>query len=100
MKVYIAGKITGLSVPEYRAKFNACKEKVKKIYPNAEIVTPIDLCPDDMSWGDSMEICLNEIKKCNTIYMMNDWQDSKGATVEHIVAKILDINIEYESVTN
>ena len=48
-KIYIGGKITGLSVPEYRKKFEKAKKMVQSKYPDAEVIIPTDLCPDDMN---------------------------------------------------
>ena len=96
MKIYIAGAITGYTPEQFHAKFEECRDRVALKYPQAQIIIPTDLCPDDMGWADCMKICLNELKSCNLIYMMKDWKESKGATAEHIVAEILDIAIEYD----
>ncbi len=94
-KIYIGGKITGLSVPEYRKKFEKAKKMVQSKYPDAEVIIPTDLCPDDMSWADSMDICIDTLWECDAIFFTHDWQDSHGSMIEKKIAEKLGIVIIY-----
>jgi hypothetical protein len=41
--------------------------------------------------SDIWELC-----RCDSIYMLENWKDSKGARIELIIAKILFKNVYYE----
>lgn len=94
-KIYIGGKITGLPVNEYRKKFEEARKTVASIYPNAEVIIPTDLCPDDMGWAESMEICIDTLWNCDMICFTPDWKDSHGSLIEKKLAEKLGIKIIY-----
>lgn len=80
MKVYISGKITGLDRQVAVGNF-ARAEKILKS-KGYEVVNPTRLCTADMDWDEAMKICIAELKKCDAIYMLPDWRESKGAIIE------------------
>ena len=95
MKIYIGGKITGLPIPVYKQKFNEARQKVKDMYPDAEVIIPTDLCADDTGWAESMEICLDTLWGCDIICFTPDWQDSQGSLIERKIAEKLGRKIIY-----
>lgn len=82
MKVYIAGKITG--DPYYKAKFARAA---------ADIVdaghTPINpaMQPEGMSNADYMRISFAQLDSADAVAFLPDWEDSKGAQLEHLWAE-------------
>lgn len=81
MKIYIAGKITGLD--NYKELFNkAEKELLAKGY---KVMNPAVL-PEGFTWSEYMGICFEMIDVCDEIYMLNNWEDSKGAKAENLYA--------------
>lgn len=44
-------------------------------------------------------VLLNTLMLCTHIYMLRGWQDSKGATAEHAVAKWIGLEIIYQGET-
>jgi len=95
MKLYLSGKITG--VPDYKAKFAAVETEVKQMFPTMEIVNPVTVGeklqqsrgvvnPNDISHGDYMKLSMDELAKCDAIYMLDCWHDSKGAVMEYVFA--------------
>ena len=95
MKIYISGAIT--NVPDYVDKFNHAQNVLTVKYPNATIINPVLIVkPDFADWIDCMKADIKELVDCNTIYMMKGWQRSKGAMLEFIIAKYLDMTILFE----
>lgn len=99
---YLSGKITGLSIEEYTAKFNAVDELLNNAYV---VINPVTLCANldntGATWADYMELCckalfkFKETPKHLTIFMLAGWEDSTGARVEHAIAKELGFRIVY-----
>lgn len=81
MKIYIAGKITGLDRNEIQVKFATASVNLKK--QGHETFVPCVL-PDypDVSHEDYLHICYAMIDICDAVYMLKDWQQSKGARME------------------
>lgn len=80
--IYIAGKITGL-------------ENYKEIFEAAEIdlikrgwvpMNPARL-NGGFEHGEYMHICYAMIDICDTVYLLLDWQESKGAVMEFEYAR-------------
>lgn len=91
MKIYIAGKITGLD--NYKELFDkAEKELIEEGYT---VINPTIL-PLGFKWDEYLQVNFAMIKICNSIYMLNNWMDSKGAELENIYATALDKKIIYQ----
>ena len=85
--LYIAGKISGEDYMNAYLKFDEAERKLK---PVAKAINPMKICDKDWSWLRCMVICLwNLIFKCNRIYMLPDWTESRGAKTELFVALLL-----------
>lgn len=82
-KIYIAGKITGLN--NYREIFNA--KEAELLSMGHQVMNPAML-GQDFPYEVYMPICLSMIDACDTVYMLNNWTDSKGATLERHYANI------------
>lgn len=97
-RVYISGPITG--IPDYLENF----EKVEKELTKAgySVINPAKLnanMPDGIEYEEFLEIDLKYMDLCDSVYMMNGWQNSKGANREYGYAlgkgmKILDIELQ------
>lgn len=97
MKCYISGKITGL--PEDEAKYEF--ERASKLAYIDFLMTPLNPMKfthnHDRSWNSFMKEDLKQMMKCDAIYMIYNWKNSKGAIIEHDLAKKLGFVIIYES---
>lgn len=92
MKIYISGKVTGLKHPEYI--FDKTEKYLKSL--GHEVVNPISLGLSDLSWKEAMIICIDELLKCDTIYMQSNWRDSRGAKIELAYAEKNKLEIIFE----
>ena len=93
--IYIAGKITGEDYKQCKEKFSKAEFILKrKGYRN--IVNPMRLCSPNVQWDSAMKICIQKLIECDHIFMLADWQDSRGAMLEHHIAKHLGLKMIYE----
>ena len=92
--IYIAGPMTGL--PDFnREAFNLAAARLKK--DGWDVKNPADLGDiPGATWGDYMRLGLKSLLCCSTIYMLEGWEKSKGASLEHDVAKGLGMRIMYQ----
>lgn len=81
MKVYAAGKITGLPRSAVLEKFEKAKTLLES--QGHEVFVPCVL-PDypDVSREDYLHICFAIIDICDAVFFLDDWHDSPGAIAE------------------
>lgn len=91
MKVYIAGKVTGL--PNYKEHFDKAE---KELIAKGHLVMNPSVLPQGWDWEDYLPICYAMIDVCDVVYMLNNWQDSKGANLELACAEFKRKEIWYE----
>ena len=90
-KVFISGSITG--DPDYREKFRRAEEELTAA---GFLVMNPAVFQEGFSWSEYMHVTLAMLDVCDTIYMLNGWSGSKGASVEfrHAVDHAYDILYE------
>ena len=102
MRIYIAGKITGLPQHGVYMKFKHAERILSSEY---EVVNPVELSYEldaefenvrKLQRSDYMIKSLKGLLSCDYIYMLSDWQDSLGAQLELEIAKQCSIKILYE----
>ena len=95
-KIYVSGKITGLQPIEAKRLFKKGAEEAAKYAK--EVVNIYEAVPynPDTTWQEYMVKDIEILLSCDSIYMLNNWQTSKGARIEHAIASILGINIIYQ----
>lgn len=93
MRIYISGQITGLKLEDARALFERAEILLQErgYIP----VNPMKLNPhtDGKTWKEYMLDDLNALFDCEAIYLLDNWQGSKGARIEYQVAKEMDMVI-------
>jgi hypothetical protein len=94
-KIYISGKITGLDYEDALRKFNEAEEFLK--LAEHEVVNPMTIEHNhDKTWESYMKVDLIEMLKCDVVYMLKNWHDSKGARMEFDIAEKLGIQILFQ----
>lgn len=93
--IYISGKISGVennNANQFNKKWLELTLKGSSaINPNGHVIHG-----NDSNWNSCMRRCIQLLMHCDAIYMMKGWEASKGANIEHNIAKMLDMKIIYE----
>lgn len=96
MKIYISGPITGCE--NWREHFANAEEALRNKFGNAEIVNPLVMEDDPAYIAASEHLDENELYNwvirrdikllmgCTHIYLLRDWNKSRGARLESSVA--------------
>lgn len=82
--VYIAGKVTGLEYVYVHSKF-ALRE-AQLIKQGYVVINPCDLIDENEDWQTAMKICVSLLSFADYISLLDDWQESEGATLEKNLA--------------
>ena len=100
MITYISGKITGYDLKFARDKFHATS--LLLIQAGRTPINPFDLSVyhPDKTWDDYMLDDIRGLFKCESIVMHSDWEQSKGARIEHFIAQELGLEILTETELN
>jgi len=100
-KIYISGAISGMSIGVAKAAFADAKDY---LYWNSEhlhhnIINPFYIKPflGLENWLCYMINDVRELLKCDSIYMLKGWQNSRGACIEHLIAVWRKMEIIYQS---
>jgi hypothetical protein len=95
-KVYISGPITGLVHSIAFKNFSAAASYLRnsiKAYP----VNPMSETRScDLTWREHMQLDIVLLMKCDCIYMLKNWEKSRGAKIEHELAIGLDMPVIYQ----
>lgn len=95
MKIYISGKITGLDYADVEAKFQDAQDLLSDI--GFEVVNPLNNgLTKEHSWEQHMVKDIELLLPCDAIYMMNNWKNSNGASIEYDIAKRMNKYMLYE----
>lgn len=86
MKVYISGKISGLDLVE--AKKNFIKAELRLKHQGHEVMSPKGIMDfAGFEHEDYMHVCKAMVDVCDAIYMLSNWQTSRGSREELNYAK-------------
>lgn len=110
MKVYISGKIGEEVLSEdTRQKFAKAESYLRDW--GFEVFNPTTSGLGELAermakekgtdfYTEIMELDLEQLRECDAIYMLTDWQDSPGAIREHSEADRIQIAVWYESINS
>lgn len=105
-RIYIAGKISGENPAATEEKFAAARNYLKEKY--SQVIDPYQLIKEKNElivlsggrpWDDIndrqsiLKFCIWNLMDCQAIYLLPDWQESRGALIEAQIAKALDMEI-------
>lgn len=96
-KIYISGAITGLE----NAQSFFDKAEIGLSEAGWDVVNPMKINHEhDKTWSSYMREDVKALCGCDAIFMLDNWKGSKGAKIEHDLAKVLGLDMIYEKVVN
>lgn len=85
-KIFISGAIT--NDPDHKTKFAEAEKHLQE--QGYVVVNPAKLSeimnPDEFQWEDYIKVTITMLCACDSIYMLQGWQESKGAREEELYA--------------
>ncbi|MBS5110406.1 MAG: DUF4406 domain-containing protein [Phocaeicola vulgatus] len=94
-KVYISGAIAHYDMNERKEAFSRAEEKL--MAQGYDPVNPFrNGLPDEAHWRAHMRADIALLLACDYIYMLKDWELSKGAKLELDVASSCGIKVLFE----
>jgi len=91
-RVYVAGPVTGLPELNYPA-FNATAAELRALGFHVE--NPAENVPERESWLGYMRMSLVQIAHSDWMFMLPGWERSRGAKIEHRLAKDIGLLVVY-----
>lgn len=92
MRIYIAGPIESRK-DTYKQDFAEAEHRLRHA---GEIPVNPAWLPEGLDGHAYMPICTAMIDACDAIYLLNGWEDSKGACIEKRYAEYQGKEIMYE----
>ena len=100
LKIYIAGPMRNYPDNNYPAFYEAEKflegKKVWDIVNPARMDDELYADVSSIDYKEALKRDLDEVFKCDAMYMLRGWESSQGAIVEHALAVYLNLYINYQ----
>lgn len=94
MRVYIAGKVSGLDRDRAELKFWSTETVL--VEKGFEVINPLRLVHDkNEDWTAAMKICIAGMMQADVVYMQPDHVYSSGATIERSIALNIGMPLFY-----
>lgn len=94
--IYISGRITGIEA-QAEILFNQAEIALKN--KGYTVVNPMKLPHQhDKTWESYMKECVIALMACDAVFVLDNWQESKGAKVE--IALSVHLNLKIYSMEN
>lgn len=98
MKIYISGAITSLRLEDAQSNFKAKELELRQA--GHEPINPMEVgLPEggEHTWAEYMLADLPFVFEADAIYMLNNWQQSKGARIERAIFEIMEKPVFYQA---
>ena len=95
-KIYISGPITGTK--DYMSRFSTAHLSLAR--QGYSVVNPAMVSaklPEDTTYDEYMAMSFAMLDMCDSIYMLDGWENSKGAKMEYERALKNGLNIIYQT---
>lgn len=92
-RAYIAGPMTGLPDLNFPAFHRAAAHFRAQ---GVDVVNPAEINADPTAgWNECMRNDIRELVTCDSIVLLPGWERSKGASLEHYIARQLELRVVY-----
>ena len=93
MKLYIAGRITGVKDLNFPA-FHRAAAHLRGL--GHQVVNPAEINPDHSKpWAECMKTDIQHLVSCDGLALLPGWGRSRGARLEHHIASELGLQIQH-----
>ena len=92
-------KVYKLINPNYKEDFERAEDYLQREYPSADIINPAlvnSFLPKSTTHEEYMRMSFCMLDMCDSIYMLSNYENSKGACMEYCYALAKDMIIMYE----
>ncbi len=87
MKIYIAGPIT--NDLNYKSRFARAEKLLLSL--GHTVINPVK--NEGFTYKEYIDMGLNELMRCDAVYMLKGWKHSNGAMLEYAYAKVTNMRI-------
>lgn len=87
-RIYLAGPMTGIPEFNYPA-FHAEAARIRSL--GFEVVSPAEINPIGGTWEECMRKDIAELVTCDTVALLPNWENSRGASLEKYIASQLGL---------
>lgn len=91
MKIYIAGAIT--DNPDYEQEFKRAEEVLTA--RGYTVINPVKNL--GFTYKEYIDMGLNELMRCDAIYLLRGWDKSNGANLEYMYATTVGMRVFFEA---
>lgn len=91
MKIYISLPISGHDLRQVRQRADEAKAWVRR--KGHDCITPFDVCPGPLPYAEAMGRDIAALLKCDGIFLLAGWSDSRGCQLEWEAAKVYNKHI-------
>lgn len=98
MKIYISGAITGVSPLDAKNNFESAAIILRDM--GHEPINPMEIGLDesgDHTWAEYMLADMPFVFEADAIFMLENWQQSKGARIERYIFEVMEKPIFYQA---
>jgi len=95
-RIYIAGKVSGEKIHKVTMKFGKAQKELEAL--GYEAINPLEVVNDwKATWREAMNKCIKALVDCDALLVLPDYQNSKGAMIERMLAELLEMTV-YENI--
>ena len=89
--IQIIGQVTGLELEYAQVKFNHTQMQLE--LKGYLVFNPMKMVDPETAWNAAMRICLSQLLQVDEVAIQPDWNLSRGAGIEVMIASALGLKM-------